>query len=162
MATAVRQKSDAGYRALVDAFPLVPIKSKTHLKAAQEVLDGLLCRELDASEEDYLEVLTQLVAHYENEHEQISPPTLAGLLNFLMDARQVTAIDVAKSTGIAESTLSQIRSGKRSCSKANCALLADYFKISALAFLEATVPETHKRNGSSTRAKSKPKPRRRR
>jgi antitoxin component HigA of HigAB toxin-antitoxin module len=160
MATVARQKSHEGYRALVDAFPLVPIKSKAQLRAAQKILDGLLCRELDPSEEDYFEVLTQLVAHYEDLHEQISPPTLDGLLNFLMDARQVTAIDVAKSTGIAESTISQIRSGKRACSKANCSLLADYFQISPLAFLEAIVPGTRHPNSSATRAKVKTKPRR--
>jgi len=138
MATVSRKKSNTGYRKLIDEFPLVPIRSKTQLKSAQRMLDALLARRLDRGEEDYFEVLTQLVEDYETKHEKIAPATLSDLLNLLMEEHTVSAIDVAKSTGIAESTISQMRAGKRSCSKVNCGRLATFFHVSPLAFLEAT------------------------
>ncbi|MBX3411559.1 MAG: helix-turn-helix domain-containing protein [Pirellulales bacterium] len=138
MATVSRKKSNAGYLKLIDEFPLAPIRSKSQLKSAQRLLDTLLARWLDRGENDYFEVLTQLVEDYESKQEKISPPALADLLNLLMEEHGVSASDVARRTGIAESTISQMRAGKRSCSKVNCGRLADFFHVSPLTFFEAT------------------------
>ena len=138
MATVSRKKTTAGYQRLIDELPLVPIRSKTQLKSAQRMIDALLARRLDRGEEDYFEVLTQLVEDYETKHEKIAPATLGDLLNLLMEEHAVSAIEVARSTGIAESTISQMRAGKRACSKANCGRLATFFHVSPLTFLTAT------------------------
>lgn len=47
------------YRALIERFPLVPIKNDNHLDAAHEVVQSLIMREEPVSEDesDYLEVL---------------------------------------------------------------------------------------------------------
>jgi len=139
MATATRRKLTKGYRALIEELPLAPIKSQAQLKSARRMLDRLLARKLDRGEADYFEVLSGLVESYESRHVKIPDPTLAELLNFLMESRGVSAVDVARNTGIAESTISQMRSGKRACSKVNCRRLAECFHVAPASFFEATV-----------------------
>ena len=52
------------YRALIDRFPLVPIKNDAHLDEAHEVAQALMLRGDVASDEaEYLEVLLDEIAH---------------------------------------------------------------------------------------------------
>jgi len=136
MAAVTRQKSET-YQALIDVFPLVPLKSKKELKEASAMLDALLGKELDSGEEDYFEVLSQLVETYEDKHEEIPSPSLSGLLDFLMESHSVSAVQITCKTGIAASTISEIRHGKRLCSRENCKKLAEFFNVSPTLFFEA-------------------------
>jgi HTH-type transcriptional regulator / antitoxin HigA len=142
MATVARKKPSPRYLALIENFPLMPIGSKAELRAAQTMIDGLLRKALHSDEQAYLDVLTQLVEVYENEHEPIEASTPSELLAFLMEARGVNSTEVSSGAGIAPSIISDIRTGTRSLSKANCRDLAAYFRVSPLVFLEAMlVPE---------------------
>ena len=62
---------------------------------------GERVRVLDAAEEDYLEVLGDLVERYEEEHHPIGEVPEAEMLRFLMDQKAVKLTEVARATGIA-------------------------------------------------------------
>ena len=53
-------------------FPLIHIRNDTHLEEALGVLNQLLCTDPDEGAREYLNVLTDLIAAYEDEHVPIS------------------------------------------------------------------------------------------
>src|ERR1700726_4488105 len=62
--------------ALIRRFPLRPIRSEAELDRATAVINTLLDRaKLDAAEDDYLDVLSNLVEHYEDKHHAIGEAT---------------------------------------------------------------------------------------
>ena len=76
------------YFKLVKVFPLTLIKSESHLKQAEKVIDDLLRQsDLDGGETDYLEVLSGLVADYEEEHYPLEPSSDADMLRHVMEAK---------------------------------------------------------------------------
>lgn len=120
------------YLELVLAFPLASIRSEEHLAAAQEVMDRLLAKgELEDSEEMYLDVLSDLVATYEDKHHAIAPASDADMLRHLMEAKGVTQAEVSRDTKIAKSTISEVLAGKKPFSRQMIHKLADYFRVDA-------------------------------
>src|SRR5947209_3948072 len=102
------------YFGLVRAFPLRPLRSEAELDGAIAVIDSLLDRDdLDAGEKDYLDVLGDLVEKYEAEHHPIAPASDADLLRFFIESNDLSQAELASATGIAESTISEILSGRR-------------------------------------------------
>jgi len=123
------------YLNLVRAFPLRPIRSDAQLERAVQVIDSLLDKPaLTEVEEDYLEVLSDLVNRYETQEHPLDPVSDADLLRNLIEAKGVAQTDVAQATGIADSTISEVLSGKRKLSRSHIAKLATYFHVSPAAF----------------------------
>jgi HTH-type transcriptional regulator/antitoxin HigA len=113
------------YFQLVHAFPLVPIRNDKHLRHAQAVIDALLKKgRLDSGEDAYLEVLSDLVREYEDQHHPLPEPSDAALLAHLLEARGMSQSELASKTGIARSTISQILKGKRRISMSHVGPLA--------------------------------------
>lgn len=58
------------YKALIERFPLVPIKNEEHLDEAHEIAQSLMLRPeaLASDEAEYLEVLLDEIAKYESKH----------------------------------------------------------------------------------------------
>jgi HTH-type transcriptional regulator/antitoxin HigA len=124
------------YLDLIRAFPLRTLRSEKDLEEAIAVIDSLLDRDsLDDGEEDYLDVLSDLVRKYEDEHHPLPPVSDADMLRHLIEARDVSQLKVAAETGIAESTISSILTGKRGMSRNHIELLARYFKVSPAVFI---------------------------
>lgn len=124
------------YFELVKEFPLAAIRTERDLDEAQKVIDSLLCKaHLDPGEEEYLEALSDLVELYEEKHHPIPPASDNELLRHLIDAKGVTQADVARATGIARSTISEILAGKRPFSKTQMAKFAEYFKVDRSVFV---------------------------
>ena len=118
------------YLDLVIRHPLVSIKTDSQLAAAQRVVDDLLQKDrLDKGEEEYLDVLSDLIAIYEDRHHPIPPASDADILRHLIEARGVTQSEVAVEAGVARSTICEILSGKRSISKSHIGKLAAYFRV---------------------------------
>ena len=117
------------YMELVLAFPLASIKTEDHLAAAQEVMDRLLARSLDAGEELYLDALSDLVASYEDEHHAIEPAADADMLRHLLDAKGLTQADLSREAGVSRSTVSEVLAGKKTFSRKMIRKLAAYFQI---------------------------------
>jgi HTH-type transcriptional regulator/antitoxin HigA len=128
------------YFALVKRFPLTHIRDDDHLDAAQALIDELLQEELDRGSEEYLNVLTDLVEAYENEHVPIRDASEADVLRELMGANRLSQQKLAKAAGIAQSTISAVLNGSRSLTKEQVVRLAAHFGVAPAAFLPAPPP----------------------
>lgn len=134
---AVYGKTEDRYLDLVRQFPLRPLRSAADLDAAVAVIDRLIDQPtLSAPEQDYLDVLSDLVEAYEADAVPIQPASDAELLRFLIQQKQVNQANVASAAGIAESTISAILSGKRKLNRGQITKLARYFHVEASAFLQ--------------------------
>lgn len=133
---AVYGKTEDLYLELIRQFPLRPLRSSTDLDAAVEVIDALIdCATLTTAERDYLDVLSDLVAAYEAEAVPMRPVGDADLLRFLIEQKGVTQVGAASGAGIAESTISEVLSGKRKLNRAQISKLARYFHVESSVFL---------------------------
>ena len=99
------------------------------------MVDELIDREdLDADAKDYLEVLSDLIERYESEAHPIAPASDAEMLVHLIEAKGVTQADVARETGIAASTISEVLIGKRKLNRNHIVKLSRYFSVATTAF----------------------------
>ena len=132
----IDSKTEDRYLDLVRQFPLRPLRTDAELDAAIAVMDGLIDQaKLKVAEQDYLDVLSDLVEAYEDDAKPMPPVSDANLLRFLIDQKGVTQARVATDAGIAESTVSEVLAGKRKLNRTQIAKLARYFHVEPGAFL---------------------------
>lgn len=119
------------YLELIGRVPLRPIRSEKELDRATKMMNWLLDKpSLNRDEDDYLDVLSDLIERYETEHyPAIEPVTDAEMLAHLLEAKGVTQAEAAANTGIAESTISEFLSGKRIPNRRHISKLAAYFHV---------------------------------
>ncbi len=136
MATVNRQtNAQDHYFDLVRQFPLRPIRSDQELDEAVRMVDSLLDRRnLAAGEEDYLEVLGDLIERFEREAHPMAPVSDAEMLRHLIEAKGISQAEVSRATGIADSTISEVLKGKRCLNRSHIGKLAKYFNVSPDAF----------------------------
>lgn len=124
------------YLKLVLELPLVSIKTEEHLDAAQAMIDRLTDKKkLDGGEQAYLDTLCDLVVVYEDRHHQVPAASDADLLRHLMEAKDVTQIQLHNDTGLAKSGISEILAGKKPFSKTMIGSLASYFRVPTSVFV---------------------------
>lgn len=129
---------DKRYIALLKRFPLAPIKNKSELKIAGQLIVELAEKfdVLKPAERDYFEILAGIIKTYE---EKVYPgrETFSGpeILESLMEDNALSQSDIAKAIGAPRSRISEYLSGKRDLSKAQIVRLADRFKVSPALFL---------------------------
>src|SRR5262245_17150167 len=129
-------KTEDKYLELVRRFPLRPLRTEEDLDAAVAVVDSLIDQPvLTAPEQDYLDVLSDLVEDYESETVPMRPVGDAELLRFLIEQKRVTQAETANGAGIAESTISEVLAAKRKLNRGQIAKLARYFHIEPGVFL---------------------------
>lgn len=129
-------KSEDRYLELVRQFPLRPLRNDADLDAAIRVLDALLDQaNLLSPEQDYLDVLSDLIEAYEAEAVPMKPVADADLLRFLIEQKAVTQAKVSVEAGIAGSTISEVLAGKRKLNRSQITKLARYFHVEPGAFL---------------------------
>lgn len=132
------------YKALVERFPLVPIRGDDHLDQAHEVAQLLMMREepLSFDEREYLEVLLSEIGKYEKKHHDLVVQDLAPnvLLQSLMKDHGLKQVDIQAILGVNSSgVISEIVSGKRELTKEHCVKLGNHFKLTPAAFLPRLV-----------------------
>jgi HTH-type transcriptional regulator / antitoxin HigA len=126
----LKGKNRDSYLELIQEFPLASIKSEGHLKQAQAVIDALLARsKLDEGEDMYLDALSDLVAAYEDEHHRIEPASDADMLRHLMEAKDVSQIQLSRDTAIPKSSISEVLAGKKLFSRQMIRKFAAYFNV---------------------------------
>ena len=130
-----RHRND-GYLALVNRFPLKPIKNDREHEKAVAVISALLGQELDAGSSDYLDTLVILVNKYEDENHTIDLKFKSprDALKAIMDANGLTQAEMGKIIG-SESALSMFLKGHRELSKAHIKALVSRFRVDASLFL---------------------------
>jgi HTH-type transcriptional regulator/antitoxin HigA len=115
---------------LIQRFPLRPLHTEEELDDAIAVIDSLLDRaDLDDGERDYLDVLSDLVEKYEEDHHPIPAASDGEILRFLLETHELSQVGAAKKTGIAESTISAVLAGKRRLNRAQIGKLAALFHV---------------------------------
>jgi HTH-type transcriptional regulator/antitoxin HigA len=129
------------YLALIDLFPLRPLRGERDYDAAVRVLDTLAVRpegSLDPGEQDYLDTLTMLVEAYDREHHDVAPEPRdpLAMLKYLMQESGMTQADLGRLLGN-RALASLILHGHRQLSKSHIRKLADHFKVSPALFLQA-------------------------
>ena len=133
---AVYGKSEDHYLDLIRQFPLRPLTSDADLDAAIAVINTLIDRgELSPPEQDYLDVLGDLVEAYEEKAVPMEPVSDAEMLRFLIEHRPTTQVQVARETKIAESTISDVLAGRRKLTRGQIGKLAKYFHVEPGVFL---------------------------
>jgi HTH-type transcriptional regulator/antitoxin HigA len=134
-------RADPAYLALIDLFPLRPLRSPRDYDAAVTVLDALAVRpegSLRAGEQDYFDTLTMLVEAYDREHHDVEMKDSDPLstLKYLMQESGMTQADLGRLLGN-RALASLILNGHRHLSKSHIRKLADHFKVSPALFLLA-------------------------
>jgi HTH-type transcriptional regulator/antitoxin HigA len=125
------------YFKLVRRFPLRPIRSDEELDRAIAVINALLDRDdLGRGEEDYLDVLGDLVKKYETEAHPMPPVSDSEMLRHLIESRETSQAAVSRATRVAESTISEILAGKRGLSCRHIEAIARHFQVSPAVFLK--------------------------
>ena len=123
------------YLKLILAFPLCPLKNDDDLARAITVIDSLIVRgDLDNGEQDYLDVLTDIVEKYEGNEHPMHRASDAEVLRFLIEDRKITQSELAEATKIANSTISEILSGKRELTRSHVGVMAKYFGVRPTVF----------------------------
>jgi len=129
------------YRALIDRFPLVPVKNEEHLNAAHAFAQDLMNRKLAPDESDYLEVLLDEIGKYEEKHHALHfadlPPHK--LLQSFMSDHGMKQVAVQEILGVSSGVMSELVSGKRELTKEHCVKLGQYFKVTPALFLPKVV-----------------------
>ena len=91
MSTIVSDSYQRQYLPLVQSYPLRPIRSEKELDRAIRRIHALLDQpHRSRAEEDYLEVLGNLVERYEAEKHPEEPVSDAAMLRHLIDAKGVS------------------------------------------------------------------------
>ncbi len=123
------------YEGLVHRHMPRPIRDEHELEIATELIDAMAGHELSVDQEDYLDLLSDLVARYE---EKSCPSVLAvtptEVLKWLMEEHGMNITDLGKLLGD-RSLGSRVLSGERSLSKKHIRIVSDRFKISPAAFI---------------------------
>ncbi len=103
---------------------------------AAKVIDSLIDRpSLSSYEKDYLNVLSDLVKTYEEEHYPMAKVSDARMVRHLMEAKGVNQTEIAQATGIANSTISAVLKGARQLTREHIGRLAIFFHVDPGVFI---------------------------
>src|SRR5260370_15202242 len=128
----------ASYLALIDHFPLRPLRAERDYDKAVAILDTLAVRpegSLDPGEQDYLDTLTMLVEAFDREHYDIDtghydPLTM---VKYLMQESGMSLAALSRLLGN-RALAALILNGHRHLSKSHIRKLADPFQLSPAFF----------------------------
>jgi HTH-type transcriptional regulator/antitoxin HigA len=123
------------YFELIRRFPLRRLQSDQDLMTAIAMIDSLISRgDLEAGEQDYLDILTDTVEKYEADEHPMPAVSDADMLRLLLEDRDMTQSALAKAIQVADSVISEVLRGKRELTRKQVARTAKYFGVSVTAF----------------------------
>jgi HTH-type transcriptional regulator/antitoxin HigA len=128
---ALPAKLPTRYADLVALHMPGPIHDRVAYDNTVEVIDALAGHTLNADQEDYLELLSQLVENYEAAH--LKPyPKVKGIdaLKFLLSENQLTGDDLAKLLSVDRSTAYKLIKGTRNLTTDHIRSLCERFNVS--------------------------------
>jgi HTH-type transcriptional regulator / antitoxin HigA len=111
-------------------FVLRPIHKKSDYQNALTVAKELaLYTDLTCEQADYLEILTKIIADYEEKQLKISKHSPQEILKFLVEENQMSGSDLGRVLGNRTLGPALLR-GERTLSKTHIIKLAGYFSVS--------------------------------
>jgi HTH-type transcriptional regulator / antitoxin HigA len=126
------------YLKLVKRYPLISIRNENELDAAQAVIDALLREDRDDGGQTYLDALSDLVIVYEQEHHAVAPLPPHELLASILEQRGMSQADLARRTGFAKATVSDLATGKRPFTVKQMHTVANIFGLPGTVFMPRT------------------------
>ncbi|MBI4025248.1 MAG: transcriptional regulator [Verrucomicrobia bacterium] len=125
------------YEELVKLFMPRPIHDKVELSNATEIADMLAGHDLNPEQEDYYDLVTDLIDGYESEHHPIRTRKFSGIeiLRYLLDENGMNATDLARLLHCDRTLGPKILSGERQLTANHIKILCVRFKASADLFL---------------------------
>ena len=123
------------YFAMVKRHPLTSIRNEKDLDAAQAVVDALLRENLDDGGLAYLDALSDLVIVYEQENHAVAPLPPHELLSQMLQERSMSQADLARQTGLAKATVSDLATGKRPFTVGQMHTVASIFGLPGNVFM---------------------------
>lgn len=126
------------YECLLGHYRPAPIRSEQDNEAALATVAALARQDhLTQAEEDLMELLTQLIERFEEEHYAFPDEMKAQPLDFLLELAQANGLRQADFVGIIGSrgVVSEVFNGKRGISKAMARALGEKFKVDPGVFL---------------------------
>jgi len=125
------------YVRLLEALPPVKIRTAEQAEAIEQQIDTLMVKpRLSAAERAYVDLLSDLLADWEDATVEIPDVHGVSLVRALMDERGLRQKDLV---GIfaTESVVSEVLAGRRELTRKHIEELARFFKISPAAFFPA-------------------------
>jgi antitoxin component HigA of HigAB toxin-antitoxin module len=124
------------YAELIGLFPLRPLKDEIDAKNVTEIVDAMAGHHLNSDQEDYLDVLSTLLAEFEDKKYPMKPSRRAPLANLkhLLDEHAMSASDLGRLLGN-RALGSKILRGERELSLANIRKLMKRFAVDASLFI---------------------------
>ena len=124
------------YMELVKLHVPRPISDKASYENTLAIVDALAGHDLNRDQEDYLEILGDLVASYDRETLPDLPnATGIELLQFLLEENDLTGDDLARVLDVDRSTAYRILKGKRKLTTDHIRSLCARFSVQADLFL---------------------------
>ena len=131
-------KASKEYLALINRFPLRPIRDEENLDAASEIFSELVMKadSRTPDENDYAAILGTLIREYEEQNRSSTQKmTPQRALQSLMEDNNLSQSELARKLETPQSVISEFLAGKRGLSKTLVVRLAEYFKVSPELFL---------------------------
>jgi HTH-type transcriptional regulator/antitoxin HigA len=125
------------YSGLVAMYPPRPLHDSIDERNVEEIVSETAGHQLSADQEDYLELLSDLLLKYQATQRQPKRTRQSPRerLKYLMAQSEMTPAALAKLLGCSQPLVSQLLSGKREVSKENAKKLASHFRLDAAYFL---------------------------
>ena len=125
------------YAALCRLHMPRPIRDKVDFENVTEITDAMAGHKLTTDQEDYFDLLCRLIEDYEKEHTSLVPPKVSGLeaLQHLLDARDMTAADLARLLDVHRTLGAMILRGDRQLTLSHVRTLARHFGVPADLFV---------------------------
>lgn len=112
-----------------------PIRTEEDLDRALARIDEIFDAEVNTPESDELDVLVDLVEHYESKHYPIGYPTPIDAIKFRMDQAGLTQRDLVPFMG-SRAKVSEVLSGKRAITMSMARALHEHLGIPAEILLQ--------------------------
>jgi antitoxin component HigA of HigAB toxin-antitoxin module len=124
------------YGELIGLFPLRPLKDDIDADNVTEIVDAMAGHDLNEDQEDYLDVLSTLLAEFEDKKYPMKLSRRGPLANLkhLLDEHEMSASDLGRLLGN-RALGSKILRGERELSLANIRVLMKHFAVNSSLFI---------------------------
>jgi antitoxin component HigA of HigAB toxin-antitoxin module len=125
------------YAGLVALYPPRPLHDGVDERNVEEIVQVLAGHSLNKDQEDYLDLLSNLLLKYQADHYplRVRRHPVRERLKYLMEQSQMAPAELARILRCSQPLVSLILAGKRNLSKENVKKLAAHFTLDAGYFL---------------------------